>query len=127
MSYRYIIEGLASLESHPDLMEYIKSFDGAGGFMYTIITDPAKKQLENRLSDILDSHGMHSGGSWGCMLRGIQAVLCGAVSRAYMIEKMNEEEEELKRIHELLKQRDAERKAKADAAKELLVRISNIE
>ena len=100
MSYKYIIDGLASLESHPDLIEYIKAFDGSGGFMFTAVTDPAKKQLEKRLDNILDPNGMHSGGSWGFMLRGIQAVLCGTLSRDYFIEKMAQEEEAMNRFHE---------------------------
>ena len=143
MSYRYIVDGLASLESHPDLMEYVKSFNGSGGFMFTVVTDPAKKQLEKRLEDILNSNGMHSGGSWGFMLRGIQAVLCGTYTRDYFIEKMAQEEEDLKRFHEELNKRDAEReaakKAQSNAAAqstaaqsnaataELLSRINTIE
>ena len=116
MSYKYIIDGLASLESHPDLIEYIKAFDGSGGFMFTAVTDPAKKQLEKRLDNILDPNGMHSGGSWGFMLRGIQAVLCGTLSRDYFIEKMAQEEEAMNRFHEETKEaQEAELEAQEEA------------
>ena len=116
MSYKYIIDGLASLESHPDLIEYIKAFDGSGGFMFTAVTDPAKKQLEKRLDNILDPNGMHSGGSWGFMLRGIQAVLCGTLSRDYFIEKMAQEEEAMNRFHEETQEaQEAELEAQEEA------------
>ena len=73
---------------HTDIMEYIKTFDGERGFMYTIERDPKRIEISERMSDLLNSHGNHSGASWGCMLRLIQALLLGKVS----IEELNEED-----------------------------------
>jgi hypothetical protein len=116
MGYKYIYDAVNTLDNHPDLIEYIKTFDSPHGFMYTTETDLQRKSYSDRLDKLLDPHGMHSGGSWGCMLRGTQAVFCGAITREFVFEKMNEEEEELKLIHEKIKQRDAVRKAAKEAA-----------
>ena len=84
------INALALLKNgeHTDVMEYIKTFDGERGFMYTIERDPKRIEISERMSDLLNSHGNHSGASWGCMLRLIQALLLGKVS----IEELNEED-----------------------------------
>ena len=49
---------------------------------------PYEKQLEA----LLDSNGMHSGGSWAGMLRGVQAVLTGVLTRADVVAKIAEED-----------------------------------
>jgi len=82
----YVLNALDVLVEYPELMAYIKDFDGPHGFMFT--NGPYEKQLDA----LLDSNGTHSGGSWGCMLRGVQAVLKGQVTRAQVIEQMAEEE-----------------------------------
>jgi hypothetical protein len=85
----YIISGLNMLEDYPNIKEYIKNFDGAGGFMYTTNIDPQyNAEIEKQMSDILDANGTHSGCSWGCMLRGIQSVLKGSVTREFIEEKI---------------------------------------
>jgi hypothetical protein len=73
---------------HTDIIEYIKTFNGERGFMYTLERDPKRIEISERMSDLLNSHGNHSGASWGCMLRLIQALLLGKVS----IEELNEED-----------------------------------
>ena len=84
------INGLTLLKNgeHTDIMEYIKTFDGPYGFMYTLEHDPKLVEISEKMSDLLDSHGNHSGSSWGCMLRTIQALLLGKVS----IEELNEQD-----------------------------------
>ena len=84
------INGFTLLKNgeHTDIMEYIKTFDGPYGFMYTLESDPIKNEISEKMSDLLDSRGNHSGASWGCMLRIIQALLLDKVS----IEELNEED-----------------------------------
>ena len=88
-----VISGLDMLQDYPTIKEYIKNFDGAGGFMYTTNTDPHyNAELEKQMFDILNAHEIHSGRSWGCMLRGIQAVLKGTVTRESIEEQIVEYE-----------------------------------
>lgn len=87
----YVISGLDLLEDYPHIKEYIKNFDGAGGFMYTKNTDPHyNAEIEKQMNNILNAHGMHSGSSWGCMMRGIQAVLNGTYTREFIEQKIVE-------------------------------------
>jgi hypothetical protein len=72
---------------HTDIIEYIKTFDGERGFMYTIEHDPNRIEISEKMSHLLDSHGNHSGASWGYMLRLIQAILLGKVSIEELIEE----------------------------------------
>ena len=114
MSSKDIVDGLDKLIEYPDLMEYIKTFDSPLGFMFTQETEAQRKEYKNRLSDLLDSKGMHSGGTWGCMLRGIQTVLNGINTREYFVEKVVEEERFYK---EFMIELDTKR-AQAQAEKE---------
>jgi hypothetical protein len=85
----YVISGLDLLEDYPHIKEYIKNFDGAGGFMYTTNTDTHyNADIEKQMSDILDANGTHSGSSWGCMMRGIQAVFNGTYTRQCIEQKI---------------------------------------
>ena len=72
---------------HTDIIEYIKTFNGERGFMYTLERDPKQIEISERMSELLNSHGNHSGASWGCMLRLIQAILLGKVSIEELIEE----------------------------------------
>lgn len=85
----YVLNALDVLVEYPELMAYIKDFDGPYGFMFT--EGPYEKQLDA----LLDSNGMHSGGSWGCMLRGVQAVLTGVLTRADVVAKIAEEDRKM--------------------------------
>ena len=84
MSLDQIIEALDVLakKKNADVVEYIKTFDGDGGFMYTQETDPKRIALKNKMETIIDQ-GPHSGASWGCMLRAIQASLIGIDGYSY--------------------------------------------
>ena len=90
--YKDIIDALDILIEYPDLMEYIKTFNSPDGFMYTTETDIKRKECANRLDELLNTDGKHTGSSWGTMLRGVQSVLNGVKSREYMIYKNNEEQ-----------------------------------
>ncbi len=119
MSYLQVLKALDVLIEYPDLMEYIKTFDSPAGFMYTKETDPQRRDYVTRLDELLDGNS-HSGGSWGCMMRGIQAVLNGFVTLEYLEEQAAEEQEHMNIMHaknvELRKARAAEAEAKAEEA-----------
>ena len=84
MSLDQIIEALDVLANpmNADVIEYIKSFDGNGGFMYTLETDPIRIALKEKMETVIDARP-HSGSSWGCMLRLIQASLNGVEGYSY--------------------------------------------
>ena len=88
MSYSSVLNAIDVLVEYPDLQEYIKNFDAPRGFMFTIETDPQRIAYEIQLEQLLDTNGMHSGGSWGCLMRGLQAVYIGAVTRADVEKKV---------------------------------------
>ena len=114
MSHLQILKALDVLIEYPDLMEYIKTFDSPAGFMYTKETDPERREYVTRLDELLDAES-HSGGSWGSMMRGIQAVLNGIITVEYLEQEAAEEEEHMKIMHaknvELRKARAAQAEA----------------
>jgi hypothetical protein len=87
MSNQSVYKALDILREHPEITTYIKSFEGRGGFMYTQEKDPKRIALKHQMEELLDD-GSHSGASWGCMMRTIQAVLNGIVT----IEELKEED-----------------------------------
>ncbi len=98
MSYASILKALDVLVEYPDLQEYIKDFNGSGGFMFTRENDQRRINCAARLEELLDADGNHSGGSWGSLMRSIQAVLTGRATREQVLEKMAEEEEHMNRM-----------------------------
>jgi hypothetical protein len=137
MSYKYIYDAVTVLEEYPDLIEYIKSFHNSGGFMFANETDTYRKSCSDRLDKLLDSGGVHSGGSWGCMMRGVQQVFSGMVTREYILEKYIEEERSFKEWHDKQSQAQEHVQAKVQAKvqaqvvpkslTELLAKINAIE
>jgi hypothetical protein len=121
MSHLQILNALDVLIEYPDLMEYIKTFDSPAGFMWTKETDPERIDYVNRLDELLDAES-HSGGSWGSMLRGVQAVLNGVLTREYLEEQSVEEEAHIKLMHaknvELRKARAAQAQVEAQVEAE---------
>jgi len=83
-----VYKALETLREYPAITEYIKSFKGDEGFMYTTETDPDRMAIKNQMEDVLDEHGYHSGASWGCMMRDIQAVLTGVIT----VEQLKEQD-----------------------------------
>lgn len=96
MSLTQIIDALDVLADprNADVVEYIKSFDGYGGFMYTQERDPHRIALKKKMETIINERP-HSGASWGCMLRSVQASLNGVKGYSYedIITEKNKEEE----------------------------------
>ena len=107
--YKDIIDALDILIEYPDLIEYIKTFNSPDGFMYTTETDIKRKECANRLDELLNTDGKHTGSSWGTMLRGVQSVLNGINSREYMIYKNNEEQNVHQEFMYQLKQEKAQK------------------
>ena len=88
MSYSSVLNAIDVLVEYPDLQEYIKNFDAPRGFMFTIETDPQRIAYEIRLEQLLDAKSMHSGGSWGCLMRSLQAVYNGSLTREELEKKV---------------------------------------
>ena len=82
-----VYKSLDILREHNEITEYIKSFDGNGGFMYTKENEPKRIALQGQMEDLLND-GSHSGASWGCMMRTIQAVLNEVIT----VEQLREED-----------------------------------
>jgi hypothetical protein len=74
MSAEQIAVALEILKEHPDIVEYIKTFDSPHGFMYTIECNTKRQQLQQKTNELLDD-GSHSGASWGLFLRQLQAIV----------------------------------------------------
>jgi len=87
MSNQSVYKALDILREHNEITEYIKSFDGNGGFMYTTEKIPTRMVLNQQMEELLDD-GSHSGASWGCMMRTVQAVLNGVIT----VEQLREED-----------------------------------
>ena len=85
--HQEVYNALDTLREYPAITEYIKSFNGNGGFMYTTETDPDRIAIKKQMEDILDD-GHHSGASWGYMMRIVQCVLNGVIT----VEKLQEED-----------------------------------
>jgi hypothetical protein len=92
MTYRKVLTALDILNEYPAIVEYIQQFNGENGFMYTIENDPKKNELKAQMENLLDDDS-HSGASWGEMLRMIQAVLNGKLSRDAISQKIVNEDE----------------------------------
>ena len=92
MNHNDVYKALDVLREYPAITEYIKSFDGNGGFMYTTETEPDRIAIKKQMEDVLDD-GHHSGSSWGGMMRDIQAVLNGVITVEQLREqdRINEE------------------------------------
>jgi hypothetical protein len=92
MSAVNVINMLDILVEYPALREYIKNFNGVDGFIRTVETEPARKQLQTQMGEVLDANHMHSGASYACGLRGVQAVYNGTLTReeleAHHVEEM---------------------------------------
>ena len=103
MTYSQVLNALDRLTAYPELQEYIKSFNGDGGFMFTVETHPQRKAYQTQLDQVLNSNGMHSGSSWAFMLRGVQAVLMGAFTREWLLVKIADQ---TKRMEEYRRELD---------------------
>ena len=93
-SYELPINALRVLREgeHEDVMHYIKTFYGEGGFMYSEETDPYQIAMKEKMEQLLDDSG-HSGGSWGFTLRAVQAVLKGTWTDQDLLDAKEKEDE----------------------------------
>lgn len=91
MTLQQVLTALDVLQEYPELREYIKDFDGQYGFTYTIETQPERVQLQKQMEQVLDDDN-HSGNSWGYMLRTIQSVFTGVISRDELVERNKAEQ-----------------------------------
>jgi hypothetical protein len=91
MTLRQVLSSLDILQEHPDLTKYIKHFYGNHGFMYTVETDPELLRLNKKLDKTLDD-GSHSGASWGFMMRTVQGVLNGVITKEQILQQIEEED-----------------------------------
>jgi hypothetical protein len=90
MSSIQVLKALDTLYVHADLQEYIKSFDDPEDFMESE-TEPLREILEKRLGDLLDPEEMYPGYLWVLLLRNVQAVLKGVITREYILDQIAEE------------------------------------
>ena len=96
-SYELPINALRILREgeHEDVMHYIKTFYGEGGFMYSEETDPYRIAIKGKMQQLLDDGG-HSGGSWGFTLRSVQAVLNGTWTDQDLLDAKEQQDERYK-------------------------------
>jgi len=119
MTLRQVLSSLDILQEHPDLTKYIKEFYGNHGFMYTVETDPELLRLSKKLDKILDD-GSHSGASWGFMMRTVQGVLNGVITKEQILQKIEEEDRICAAWREEMRREDEE-------IEKLNVEILNVE
>ena len=84
------IDKLYQKENH-DVLEYIKSFDNDGGFMFNTEITTERISIKNKMEELLDD-GSHSGASFSCMMRIIQSVLTGVNTCQDLLKKIEEDE-----------------------------------
>ena len=77
---------------HQDVIEYIKSYNNDGGFMYGIETDPYRLSMKEKMYNLL-LDDRHSGGSWGFTIRAVQAVLLNYWTDQDLLDAKEKEEE----------------------------------
>ena len=90
MSSKQIMEAIDILAAHTDIQDYIKTFDDPRDFMKSE-TEPLRKNLEKRLADLLDPHGMYPCYLWVILLTNVKAVLKGDITREYILNQIAEE------------------------------------
>ena len=115
MSYSSILKALDALVEYPDLQEYVKELNSPCGCIFTPEADPQRIDCAARLEQLLDANGMHSGASWGFLLRSVQAILTGQMTREKLLKKAAEEEDHM----QLMRAKNAElTKARRQATEE---------
>jgi predicted metallopeptidase len=83
--HRELLKDVDRLYSHPDIVEYIKSFKGDPGFMHVKETKPERISLQEKMSVVLDEN-RHSGSSWGWALRIIQDIVNGVKTKQTILD-----------------------------------------
>ncbi len=103
--YRMALIGLDKLQQkeNDDVAKYIESFNNDGGFMFHTEITNERIVIKNKMEELLDD-GTHSGASFGCMMRLIQALLSGVITRQDLLKEIEEDD---KKMEEFLKEREA--------------------
>lgn len=115
MSLNQVLEAINTLKSYPAISEYIKTFDGNHGFMYTVETEPEKIQIKAQMEQVLDD-GSHTGASWGWMMRTIQAFLSGVIKYEDIVKQQEEENQQYQYYMERARARLQEQQAQEPEA-----------
>ena len=84
-NYQEILKDLDRLYPNPDIIEYIKTFNGDPGFMRVKETNPERISLQKKMSEVLNEK-RHSGSSWGWALRIIQDVVNGVKTKQTILD-----------------------------------------
>ena len=103
MSSKQLLEALDILSAHPDIQEYIKSFDDPQDFINTINTNTTTDTTNNntntntdmvkQIDNLLDPHGMYTGAMWVLLLSNIHKALKGVITREYILTQIAEEKQ----------------------------------
>ena len=101
MSSKQLLEALDILVKYSDIQEYIKSFDDPQEFINTINTNTTTDTTNNntnintdmvkQIDNLLDPHGMYTGGMWVLLIGNIHKALKGVITREYILNQIDEE------------------------------------
>jgi len=99
------LNGLDKLQQkeNDDVADYIKSFNNDGGFMFHTEKTNERISIKNKMEELLDD-GTHSGASFGFMMRLIQALLNGDITRQELLKEIEEDD---RKMAEFVKEREA--------------------
>jgi len=94
---RLTINALDTLPKYPDLIAYIKNYEGndtenSCEFMDRIKENEHDLKLKKKLEKILYDFGNHNSGSWSSMFQLIHYVLNDNITREEILIKIKEEE-----------------------------------
>lgn len=123
-SYDLPINALQLLKEgeHMDVIDYIKKYDLDGGFMYGKEPDLYLQAMHEKMNKLLDD-GTHSGGSWGFMMRLVQAVLVGTYTLQDLIGARDMQEERRQKMMMECEQHMAELKEQWERAQVLAEQV----
>ena len=99
MSSKQLLEALDILAKHSDIQEYIKSFDVPQEFINTINTNTTNNNttintdMVKQIDNLLDPHGIYTGGMWVLLLSNIHKALKGVIMREYILTQIAEEKQ----------------------------------
>ena len=99
MSSKQLLEALDILAKYSDIQEYIKSFDDSQEFINTINTNTTNNNttintdMVKQIDNLLDPHGIYTGGMWVLLLSNIHKALKGVIMREYILTQIAEEKQ----------------------------------
>ena len=99
MSSKQLLEALDILAKYSDIQEYIKTFDNPQEFINTINTNTTNNNttintdMVKQIDNLLDPHGMYTGGMWVLFIGNIHKALKGIITREYILNQIEEEKQ----------------------------------